>query len=94
MRGLCRSPRPRFRAGRSTPPRRARTTYDGSMPNDYWAAVVWSLAPTVVVLGLFIFVLRSILRMDRSERRVYSRIEAEERAKRGLPATEADSASR
>jgi hypothetical protein len=64
------------------------------MPNDYWAAVVWSLAPTVVVLGLFIFVLRSILRMDRSERRVYSRIEAEERAKRGLPATEADSASR
>lgn len=58
------------------------------MPNDYWAAVVWSLAPTVVVLGLFIFVLRSILRMDRSERRVYSRIEAEERAKRGLaPAT-------
>jgi hypothetical protein len=64
------------------------------MPNDYWAAVVWSLAPTVVVLGLFIFVLRSILRMDRSERRVYSRIEAEERAKRGLPAPEADSASR
>lgn len=64
------------------------------MPNDYWAAVVWSLAPTVVVLGLFIFVLRSILRMDRSERRVYSRIEAEERAKRGLPASDADSASR
>ncbi|WP_415132780.1 hypothetical protein [Microbacterium sp.] len=54
------------------------------MLNDYWAAVVWSLAPTVVVLGLFIFVLRSILRMDRSERRVYSQIEAEERAKRGL----------
>jgi hypothetical protein len=64
------------------------------MPNDYWAAVVWSLAPTVVVLGLFIFVLRSILRMDRSERRVYSRIEAEERAKRGLPVTEGDPASR
>lgn len=59
--------------------------YDGDM-SDYWAAVIWSLAPTVVVLGLFIFVLRSILRMDRTERRVYSRIEAEERAKRGLPA--------
>ncbi|KZE89449.1 hypothetical protein [Microbacterium sp. TNHR37B] len=54
------------------------------MLNDYWAAVVWSLAPTVVVLGLFIFVLRSILRMDRSERRVYSQIEAEERARRGM----------
>jgi len=52
--------------------------------NDYWAAVIWSLAPTLVVLGLFVFVLRSILRMDRTERRVYSRIEAEERAKRGL----------
>ncbi|CAN7168264.1 hypothetical protein LJR045_000273 [Microbacterium sp. LjRoot45] len=55
------------------------------MDTDYWAAVVWSLAPTVVVLGLFIFVLRSILRMDRNERRMYTRIEAEERAKRGLP---------
>jgi len=52
--------------------------------NDYWAAVIWSLAPTLVVLGLFVFVLRSILRMDRTERRVYSRIEAEERAKRGV----------
>lgn len=58
--------------------------YDRGM-DAYWAAVVWSLLPTVVVLGLFIFVLRSILRMDRTERRVYSKIEAEERAKRGLP---------
>jgi len=57
-----------------------------AMDTDYWAAVVWSLAPTVVVLGLFIFVLRSILRMDRTERRVYAEVEAEERAKRGLPA--------
>jgi hypothetical protein len=56
--------------------------------DSYWAAVVWSLLPTVVVLGLFVFVLRSILRMDRTERRVYSQIEAEERAKRGLPPVE------
>ncbi|WP_431803807.1 hypothetical protein [Microbacterium sp. bgisy203] len=55
--------------------------------DSYWAAVVWSLLPTVVVLGLFIYVLRSILRMDRTERRTYARIEAEERAKRGLPPT-------
>lgn len=59
------------------------------MDTDYWIAVVWSLTPTILVLGLFIFVLRSILRMDRNERRVYSRIEAEERAKRGLPAASA-----
>lgn len=58
--------------------------------DSYWAAVVWSLLPTVVVLGLFAFVMRSILRMDRTERRVYAKIEAEERAKRGLPAVEGE----
>jgi len=65
-----------------------------AMDNDYWAAVVWSLAPTVVVLGLFIFVLRAILRMDRNERRVYSRVEAEERAKRGLAPAAGDEPTR
>jgi hypothetical protein len=64
------------------------------MDTDYWGAVVWSLAPTVVVLGLFIFVLRSILRMDRTERRVHARIEAEERAKRGLAPAPVDEAGR
>ncbi|MFT4136765.1 hypothetical protein [Microbacterium sp.] len=54
--------------------------------DEYWVAVLWSLLPTVVVLGLFVFVLRSILRIDRHERRAYAKIEAEERAKRGLPA--------
>ena len=58
--------------------------YDGRM-DDYWLAVVWSLLPTVVVSAIFVFVLRSILRMDRSERKTYARVEAEERAKRGLP---------
>lgn len=53
--------------------------------DDYWSAVIWALLPTVVVLIVFVFVLRSILRMDRTERRAYSRIEAQERAKRGLP---------
>lgn len=53
---------------------------------NYWVAVFWSLIPTVVVSGLFFFVLRSILRADRTERRVYERIEAEQRAKRGIPA--------
>lgn len=64
------------------------------MDTEYWGAVVWSLAPTIVVLGLFIFVLRSILRMDRTERRVHARIEAEERAKRGMAPVAGDEASR
>lgn len=53
--------------------------------DGYWVEVFWSLLPTVVVSGLFFFILRSILRADRTERRVYARIEARERAKRGLP---------
>lgn len=53
--------------------------------DSYWVAVFWSLLPTVVVTGLFLFALRSILRADRTERRVYARVEAKERAKRGLP---------
>ena len=61
--------------------------------DSYWVAVIWSLLPTVVVLGLFVFVLRSILRMDRTERRVYARIEAEERAKRGMGAVEGEDAA-
>lgn len=60
---------------------------------DNWAAVVWALAPTVLISGLFFFILRSLLRADRTERRVYARIEAEERAKRGLPAKGAPAAS-
>ena len=53
---------------------------------DYWAAVVWSIAPTLIVSALFFFVLRSVIRADRTERKVYAKIEAEERAKRGMPA--------
>jgi flagellar biosynthesis/type III secretory pathway M-ring protein FliF/YscJ len=57
--------------------------------DTYWAAVLWSLLPTVVVAVVFWFILRNILRMDRTERKVYARIEAEERAKRGLPPADA-----
>lgn len=52
---------------------------------NYWVAVFWSLLPTVVVAGLFFYILRGILRADRTERRAYAKIEAEQRAKRGLP---------
>jgi hypothetical protein len=53
---------------------------------DYWVAVFWALLPTVVVSLLFFYILRSILRADRTQRRAYARIEAEQRAARGLPA--------
>ncbi len=51
-------------------------------------AVFWTLLPTVVVSLLFFYILRSIIRADRNERRAYARIEAEQRAKRGLPPIE------
>lgn len=60
--------------------------------DSYWAAVMWSLLPTIAIALVFWFVLRNILRFDRTERRAYARIEAEERAKRGLP-PRADAAS-
>lgn len=56
---------------------------------DFWLAVTWSLLPTIVVAGVFFFVLRSVVRADRNERKSYARIEAQERAKRGLPPREA-----
>jgi hypothetical protein len=52
--------------------------------NDVVAGIVWSLAPTVLVGLLFWLVMRSIVRADRTERKVYSRMEAEERSRRGL----------
>ena len=58
--------------------------YDGGM-DDFWLAVVWSILPTIVVCALFFFLLRGILRSDRTERRVRAQIEAQERAARGLP---------
>ncbi len=57
---------------------------------NIWVAVLWSLTPTVVVSALFFYVMRSILRADRTERRAYARLEAEERAKRGLPPAPAE----
>ena len=53
--------------------------------DSYWGAVLWSLLPTVVVSALFFYILRSVIRADRNERREYARIEGEERAKLGLP---------
>jgi hypothetical protein len=51
------------------------------MPTDFWGNALFSLIPTLVVGGIFWFTMRAIIRADRNERKAYSRIEAEERAK-------------
>jgi hypothetical protein len=48
---------------------------------DFWTAALWSVTPTVLVGLIFWFVIRSVIRADSVERKVYARIEAEERAK-------------
>lgn len=60
-----------------------------------WVAMLWAILPTLVVSVVFFFILRNVIRIDRTERKVYARIEAEERAKRGLPpvASTGDSAA-
>lgn len=45
---------------------------------DAFWGVVWALGPTVCVGLLFWFVMRAILRADRTERETQARIEAEE----------------
>lgn len=50
------------------------------MPEEFWSNAIFSLAPTVLVGLLFWFVMRAIIRADRSERDAYAQIEAEERA--------------
>lgn len=51
------------------------------MPQDFWSNAIFSITPTILVGLIFWFVLRAILRADRTERKVYAKIEAEERAK-------------
>ena len=53
--------------------------------DNFWLNALWSITPTVLLGLLFWLIIRSILRADRTERETYSKIEAEERAKRGLP---------
>ncbi|ANJ27958.1 hypothetical protein [Agromyces aureus] len=62
--------------------------------DEFWANAIWSLAPTVLIGLIFWFVMRAILRADRTERAAYAQIEAEERAKLGLPARQRSSPER
>ncbi|WP_306232957.1 hypothetical protein [Agrococcus beijingensis] len=55
------------------------------MPESWWGNAIFSLIPTIVLGLIFWMVLRLIIRGDRNARSSYDAIEAEERAKAGLP---------
>ncbi|MFM9919129.1 hypothetical protein VLI63_06195 [Lacisediminihabitans sp. H27-G8] len=48
---------------------------------NFWANAAYSLIPTILLGLIFWLVMRSIFRADRTERKVYAEIEAEERAR-------------
>lgn len=54
-----------------------------------WNTGLWALLPTICMSLLFWFVMRGILRADRTEREAQARIEAEEDA-RALQAQRSD----
>ena len=51
------------------------------MPQDFWGNALYSVTPTILVGLLFWFILRAVIRADRTERTAYSKIESEERAR-------------
>lgn len=55
--------------------------YPVDVPQGVVANIVWALAPTILLGIVFWVVMRAILRADRTERKVYADIEAEERAR-------------
>lgn len=51
------------------------------MIENFWANAAYSVIPTILLGLIFWLVMRSIFRADRTERKVYAEIEAEERAR-------------
>lgn len=51
------------------------------MIDNFWLNALYSVTPTILVGLIFWFVLRAIIRADRTERDVRAKIEVEERAK-------------
>jgi hypothetical protein len=49
-----------------------------------WTGILWALAPTVLVGLVFWVVMRAVVHADRSERKALAKVEAQERARRGL----------
>jgi hypothetical protein len=52
---------------------------------NFWLGALFSVTPTILVGLIFWLVMRSIFRADRTERKVYAEIEAEERARLNQP---------
>jgi hypothetical protein len=48
---------------------------------NYWLNALYSMIPTVFLGFIFWFIMRAIIHSDRNERKAYSKIEAQERAK-------------
>jgi flagellar biosynthesis/type III secretory pathway M-ring protein FliF/YscJ len=53
--------------------------------DNFWVGALWAVTPTVLLGLIFWLIIRSIIRADRTERRVYARMEAKERQRRGMP---------
>jgi predicted permease len=51
------------------------------VPQDFLTNAIISLVPTVGVGLIFWFIMRAIIRSDRTERKVYAKVEAQERAR-------------
>lgn len=51
-------------------------------PLQWIGDAIWTSLPPIGVFLLFVLLIRSIVRADRKEREVYSKIESEMRAKR------------
>ena len=51
------------------------------MPQEFWSNAIFSVIPTLLVGLIFWFVIRAVIRADRTERDASAKIEAEERAK-------------
>lgn len=54
--------------------------------DSLWNSWVFALLPTVLVGLIFWVVMRAVVRADRTERKVYAAIEAQERERLGQPA--------
>lgn len=52
---------------------------------DFFWNAVWSLIPTIVLGAGFMLLIKGILGADRNERKMRADVEAEERARLGIP---------
>lgn len=60
---------------------------------DFWQNAIWSVTPTIIIGIFFALIIRGVLSGDRRERAMRAQVEAEERARLGLPPRAADAAA-